>query len=374
MNFIEAYKLGKRGVNIGMTTGMLPLDRAIGGVQKKAIYVVAAGPKVGKTTLVDMAFVIEPILEYLEELKKNPNMKKRAFWIYFSFEVDRIEKESKFIAHFFYRDYGISSFFFEGEQIDICADYFLGKVKSKRTGKPVMVSDEHEVLVKKIYEERIVPIFGEYSADGKKLTQGVVDCIEQRTNPTGMRNYILHYAKANGVFITEKYNTRNDKNEVVVRERTVGYKPNNPELYTIIITDHVRKLSDERGFTMKQLIDKWAEYQVELRNWCGFSFVNIVHLNRAISSIERIKFMKETLYPTGDDIKDSGNLSEDANFVITLFNPQDEKYNITKHFGIELENYPNYRSIHLVESRNTPCPMHLSTQMFGNINLFKPIE
>jgi hypothetical protein len=321
-----------------------------------------------------MAFVIEPILEYLEDLKKTPNMKKRAHWIYFSFEVDRIEKESKFIAHFFYRDYGISSFMFEDEVIDISADYFLGKVKAKRTGKPVLVSDEHDVLVREIYEKRIIPIFGEYSADGKKITEGVVDCIEQRTNPTGMRNYVLHYAKANGAFITEKYKTRNDKNEVVERERTVGYKPNNPELYTIIITDHVRKLSDERGYTMKQLIDKWAEYQVELRNWCSFSFVNIVHLNRAISSIERIKFMKETLYPTGDDIKDSGNLSEDANFVLTLFNPQDEKYNISKHFGIELENYPNYRSIHLVESRNTPCPMHLSTQMFGNINLFKPIE
>lgn len=82
----------------------------------------------------------------------------------------------------------------------------------------------------------------------------------------------------------------------------------------------------------------------------------------------------ELLYPTGDAFKDTGNLSEEADYIITLFNPQDEKYNIKKHFGLELQNYPNYRSIHLVESRDTDCPIHLRANMYGNINLFLPIK
>jgi len=375
MNFVVAYEAGKRGENIGLTTGMLPLDRAIGGVQKKAMYVVAAGPKVGKSTFVDMCFVIEPMLEYMENLKKNPEMKMRAHWIYFSFEISRVEKEAKFMAYFFYKDYGLNQFDYNGEMVEISANYLLGKTKSKTTGLPILVTPEHDVIVKQLYKDRIVPIFGKYDGiTGNKIVQGLMDCVEQRANPTGMRNYILHYAKDKGTFIKEKYTTRDEKENPITKERTVGYKPKNPELYTIIITDHVRKLYEERGYNMKQLIDKWAEYQVELRNWCSFTFVNVVHINRALASVERIKFMKETLYPTGDDIKDTGNLSEDANFVITLFNPKDEKYNIDVHFGIQLDNYPNYRSIHLVESRGTPCPQHLATQMYGNINLFKPIE
>ena len=83
--------------------------------------------------------------------------------------------------------------------------------------------------------------------------------------------------------------------------------------------------------------------------------------------------MKDKIYPTGEDFKDTGNLSEEADYILTLFNPRDEKFNLEKHFDIELVNYPNYRSIHLVESRDTECPQHLPMQMYGNINLFKPI-
>lgn len=70
----------------------------------------------------------------------------------------------------------------------------------------------------------------------------------------------------------------------------------------------------------------------------------------------------------------SGNLSEDSNVVITLFNPRDEKYNLTKHFGTELEEYPNYRSIHIVESRDSVCPSHFKANMYGNINMFEMIN
>ena len=65
--------------------------------------------------------------------------------------------------------------------------------------------------------------------------------------------------------------------------------------------------------------------------------------------------------------------------MLTLFNPNDEKYNITKHFGLELkgkqgnEFYPNYRSLHLVESRSTECPQHLRLNMYGNSNYFEPL-
>lgn len=125
---------------------------------------------------------------------------------------------------------------------------------------------------------------------------------------------------------------------------------------------------------MKENIDKMSQYEVELRNWCGYTFINIVHTNRNLASIDRLKYMTENIFPTAEDIKDSGNLSEDSNTIMTLFNPHDEKYNLKKHFGFDLAQMPNYRSIHVVESRETPCPAHFFMNMFGNVNMFSELN
>lgn len=367
MNFIEAFKKGQIGKNFGLPTGLPKLDRAIGGIQKKAIYGIAASPKAGKTTFVDQCFVIEPYLYQAQ----NPDKNLKIDWIYFSFEIDRIKKEFKYAASFFYRDYGLSDFTYNGKVYEISPNYLLGKFQDE-LGNIVPVSKEHKEILKEIYYKRIIPLFGEYNVVGKKIKNGLIDFIEEKTNPTGIRNYLLNYAKENGNFIFENYNILENGTNVV-KKRISGYQPKDPDKYTIIVLDHIRKMNSERGFSMKENIDKMLSYQCELRNWCGYTFVDVAHMNRGLSNTERIKFMAEQLYPTGDDIKDSGNISEDCDFLITLFNPQDEKYNIKKHFGLDLEPYPKYRSIHLVESRDTECPIHLRANMYGNINLFKQI-
>lgn len=372
MNFAEAFKKGQSGKNLGLPTGIIPLDKAIDGIQRKAIYAVAAAPKVGKTTFVDYVFVLQPFLYILKHLSENPNSMKRLNIIYYSFEIDRIKKEFKLACYFLFADFGINSFTHNGKRYTISPRYLLGKLMDENN-EVIPVSEEHSKALKQVYLTRIIPLFGEYNDKGIRIKKGMIDFISDRDNPTGLRNHLLHYAEQNGEFKKEKYQTKDEKGKTVPKERIVGYKPHNPELFTIIITDHVRKLKRERGFSLKENIDKWVEYQVELRNWCEFTFVDIIHLNRALANIDRIKFQKDQLYPTGEDIKDTGNLSEEADFVLTLFNPSDEKYNLEKHFGYELKNYPNYRSVHLVESRDTDAPQHLPMQMFGNINLFKSI-
>ena len=76
----------------------------------------------------------------------------------------------------------------------------------------------------------------------------------------------------------------------------------------------------------------------------------------------------------------SGNASEESTHVITLFNPNDERYNLEKHFGLTLKDsngvpyYPNLRSVHLVESRLVECPRHFHLLMEGNIKTFKSLS
>ena len=129
---------------------------------------------------------------------------------------------------------------------------------------------------------------------------------------------------------------------------------------------------------MKENIDKYLEYTTELRNRCKMSFVHIVHLNRSMADVTRLKYLGDNIFPTPEDIKDTGNLSEECNHLFTLFNPNDEKYNLDKHFGLDIRDihrntiYQGLRTAHLVESREVEYPQHFRFEMQGNIKNFLP--
>lgn len=370
-NFIETYKAGKLGKNFGLDTGIPALNKGINGLQRKTSIGLAAAPKVGKTTLCDFAFVLSP---YLEAERKGTLDK--IHWIYFSYEIDRISKEFKFAAFFMAHDYKQYNFTYKGKIYKMSATYLMGKLfheNPDKTFETVKVTEEHERLLKEIYERRIVSLFGEFSSTGIKLKPGLIDFIEDPENPTGLNKYLFGHARQNGEFLKEKYTVYDEQHNPIVKERINGYTPNDPEKYVIIVTDHIRKLRRERGFTLKETIDKWLEYSTFLRNLCGYTFIHIIHSNRNVANIDRLKFAGEYIFPTADDCKDSGNPAEECTIFMTLFNPNDEKYNLKSHFDLKLADFPNYRSLHITESRETECPVHMQLNMYGGINYFEPI-
>lgn len=353
MNLLTEVLRGRLGLNQGLNLGLPKLNSILNGIQKKTSYTIAAEKKVGKTAYVDALWVINAYL-------LNPNAKIK--WIYFSFEIDRISKEAKYAAYFMWHDFGV----------EVSDNYILGK-EVDIEGNRILISDEHLEMIKTIYQNRIIPLFGEYDDEGNRTKEGVIDFIEDKINPTGIRNYLLTYAEKNGRFIYENYTIIED-GKSVVKKRLIGYKENDPELYTIVIIDHVRNCSRERGFTMKENIDKLSEYHVFLRNMFKFTFVLISHLNRSITDLDRIKYMKDKLFPTSEDLKDSGNLAEDSSHILTIFNPTDDKYKLVMHFGRMLSQYNGkYRSIHLVDSRTAFAPQHLATIFHGNNLRIEPV-
>ena len=383
---INALNEGILGVNEGLPTGIRKLDNAIYSIQRGAIYGIASAPKVGKSTFVDSCFIYNPYLYMLDNADVNID------FIYFSLEMDKMVLRYKAVAYFFNKDFGIGSVILpEGKThkghsvISMQSGYLLGRMKYD-DGTRIIISKEHEKLVHRIIETRINPMYGEYDKNGKKIKNGKITVIEDRnnSNPTGIYKYLLNYAEENGKFIYETwYETKKGTNEKIAHKRISGYTPNNPKKYVIIVLDHLRKLKMEKSgykmMTMKETMDKMTEYQVWLRNICKFTFVDIVHLNRNISDPARIKASTDyrtkdsVLHPNNSDLKDSGNLSEDADYLITLFDAGDKRYNISMHFGVEISDIPNYRSIHLVESRHTECPIHIQTQMFAGISDFKEL-
>lgn len=369
MNFIEEFKKGQTGFNTGLNIGISSLHNAINGMQRHRIYGIASPAKVGKTTLVDYCFLINP---YLQSLEEELNIE----WIYYSYEIDRISKEFDFATFFLNYDFGIEKITLEEGQlytsegitsniINLSPDYLRGRLLDTENRLITVKSSIVEAL-KTVYEKRIIPIFGEYSAEGVLLRKGKVIFIEHSNNPTGINKQLRVYAEQHGKFVRTEGEF----------SRITGYHPNDPNKFTIVIMDHLRKLIPEQGFSLKQTIDKMTEYFVQLRNWCDFTIIPILHTNRNISSVERLRFSRDQIYPTAEDLKDSGNLAEDCDYLFTMFNPNDERYNLTHHFGVALKNErgepinPLLRTIHIAESRHCFFPQHFSTTMMGNLKKF----
>ena len=372
MNFIEEFNKGQSGGNKGlpMGKGLINISNAINGIQKGRIYGIAGAPKTGKSTFIDYAFFIQPYL-YCKE--NNIPIE----WIYYSLEIDRISKEFDFATFFLNYDYGITHISLNNKitkdkknKIPLDSDYLRGRVVDDN-GNVIKVKKSILEMLKQIYSKRIIPIFGEYNKDGLRISKGIATFIEQKDNPTGIYKWLKYHAEKNGKFIMSN-NTKFN--------RIINYKPDNPKKYTIVITDHLRKMIPERNFTTKQTVDKLIEYQVELRNLTGYTFVDIIHTNRSMVDINRLKLVKDMLYPSSETVKDTGNLSEDADYVFTLMNPNDDKYNLKKHFDVVIKDdngnllFPNMITIHLVESRHCRYPQHFKVNMKGNLKTFEKLK
>lgn len=311
MNFKTEFIAGQSSKNKGlpMGEGLSHIDSAIQGIQRNMTYVIGASPKCGKSTFVDYGFILAPYMAWVIK----PYVVR---WIYLSLEMDRISKEYDFATFFLHTYYGISEIqlpdgvFFKKpngtllSKIPLSSDYLRGRLNDSE-GNTILCSQELQQLLIQVYEKHIITLFGEYDEKGRKIKNGLmlfVDTIED-TNPTGLYKNLLAFAETRGSFSKESYTNK----EGVVKDKIIGYTPNDPEEYVIIITDTVRKLQRERGFTLKENIDKWVAYANEIRNLCRYTFAHIVHLNRGISDVTRLKFMGENLTPTPEDIKESGN-------------------------------------------------------------------
>lgn len=372
MNFIEEFKKGQTGGNKGlyMGKGLETISRALGGLQRARYHAVASPPKTGKSTFVNYGYIIQP---YLYALEYNIEVE----WIYLSLEMDRISQEFDFSAYFLHHDFGITHITLpEGvtkdglNEIPLSSAYLRGRIQDDND-KTIKVKETVEEALKETYTRRIIPLFGEYSSSGRQMSKGKILFISDTDNPTGIYKSLLKHAESNGKLI---------KSGPKQFERITGFKPKNPEKFTIVILDHIRKLIPERGMQMKQTVDKMSEYFVILRNLLGYTFVSVVHLNRSIVSSERFKQFGDLLHPTSEDVKDSGNIAEDCDYMFTMFDPNDLRYNLKQHFGVELrdrngnEIYPHLKTVHLVESRHTEYPQHFKVNMKGNLKSFEQLK
>lgn len=161
------------------------------------------------------------------------------------------------------------------------------------------------------------------------------------TNPTAIRKTVRTFLCEHGKEETEKYKVKyKDKNEfdqeIVVeeeKEKIVGYIEDNPNTLNLIFIDHISCCTTERGFTLKQSIDKIVDYCVGFRNIYKVSTVIIQQQNTQGESAQNIKINK--IRPSKEGLADSTYTGNYCNILFGLFSPV--KYDIENYMGYQIK-------------------------------------
>ncbi len=304
---LDKIKDGIDGNNPCILTKFGQLAVDINYIEPGQSYLISGQSKSYKTKFTDTYFILNALLaNNMEYLHEN------YIVTYFSFEETKENKILDWLSFFLFNIY----------KIKLSKNKLLSKNNMKLNPKYLPIIEE-------CLSKYVLPII-----DPKT---GFVHIIEERANSDKIANHLKNIA------------------------------PNHPNKVKLVIIDHIR-LIKKTALNVKQNMDDFGILEIELRNKYGYSFVDIQHLNRSISDQTRVQ--TKNLRPTKDDLKDSGNTSENCTIHIAVFNPYNYP-NIEIHFGYKLSQYyKTYRSIHLIEARNYESPKDYFFVVDGGNNLF----
>jgi len=326
---INKINRGKQGLNTGLPMGFNRLVNYVPDIQQGTYYLVGGETGTGKTAFADNCFLYNPY----DYIQKTPDCKFKMKMIYWSFEIDKISKITKAVCKKLYTDYGITT--------DI--NFVLSRGKNR-------ISQEiyDKVLQTRNYFEGL---------------EDVLEIFDGAMNPTGINRYMLDYARANGKYLMKEVdNGKGGKIEVFDK-----YIPNDPNLYTMIMVDHVSLTKKEQGMKTKEVVDRLSEYMIPLRNNFGFIPIIVQQIGRGNSTSDRMKM--DRLEPQLSDFKDSGNTQQDANVIMALFSPK--RYELENFRGYDITKLKDrFRSLMVLKNRDGESDVRVGLQFVGEVGHF----
>lgn len=193
---------------------------------------------------------------------------------------------------------------------------------------------------------------------------------ETSRNPTGIWKDICAYAKNNGRIHTKTYETKDIDGTPITKQAFDYYEPYRANEYVMFIVDHVSLLDTERGFTLKQSIDKLCEYFVMARN--QYNYIPVVVQQQNIESIGLEAFKANKIRPTLAGLADSKDTGKATDVMFGITNPFN--YEIPEYLGYNIKTLKgNFRCLEIVLNRsgesNSICPLYFD----GAMNFYKEL-
>lgn len=329
--FLTDFDIGLSGNAVSIPFVKHPLTNELSKIGKvvnisKGIYTMIGGNSgTGKTSIADTLFVLNIYMWY----KRNKDITNiKPYWIYRTMERSIKHKIAKWTCWLLYIDYGII--------IDVPTILQWSNKKREITEEEKRIIKGYDIFFDELFQ--------------------YLDIKQGAENPTGVYKYARRIAYDKGSWITSgdkglfinsiKHADFNDdcyeevsgglKKRYIdielygktyrICEYDTKYVAKNPNEIIFHMTDHVGKLSAERDFSDKQILDKHYEYMGEFRDICAWNPIDIIQFNRAVETFSRnrtlVKGAKDTeLTVSSADFKGSGDGYENADLVLGLINP-----------------------------------------------------
>ena len=318
----ELWKIitqGRKGQNIGKSTGMPKLDKVIGGIQPHRYYLVSAASSVGKTSFV---------LYMMYNLLKQINEEKPVYFLYFSLEIGEDVLLAKLMALYCAEEFGIYL------TIDDMFSFM-------------------EPLNDYAYECL------EKAREWIETVSKYIVIVESTVSANSVYKCTLEFAETIGTF--EKRGNRK------------VYIPNNPHQLIIGVLDHFSLIRCEEGRKLKEDIDELSKYMVTLKKKLPLSWFALMQQNRESSSMDRRK--ADLSEPGLNDLKDSGNPGQDSDVVLQLFFPFREKLSTYRGFKVLGDDGIGevLRSIIVSKNRYGIANRVICTGFWGSVGWFKEL-
>lgn len=319
---------GLDGRNGGIPMGFNRLNKYIG-IRRGLYFLVGGLTGSGKTSFVDDAYVLNPFDWYINQ--SDPKIKLRI--IYRSMERSRTYKLAKWISRKIFLDHGVV----------IPVQKMLGWTEK-------MTHDEHDLFL--MYEDYMGSM------------EDVITIIDGPENAVGIAKELKAHALQNGTIEQiDEYNKR--------------YFPNNENEVTLVIIDHIGLLKTTKDQpTKKEAIDKMSDELRFARDFYGYTPVAVSQFNRSISNIVRLK--NGDVEPQLEDFAESSSTQNDADVVLTLFDPM--RYKVADPSGYELEKLIDkttgakyFRSLRLIKNSYGEDDVRIGLGFMGQIGMFKEL-
>ena len=314
MQFKDRIQAGLDGKYQGLKNGLQRINKYLFYTQRACYYLIGGLSGAAKTTFVD--FIILNAIQDAEDKGIPINI------FYYSYEIREEAKKANWMSVLIYNKYDI---IVPPERIMGLGDERMSLDEQK------MVDDEQENL------DRIF---------NKIMWRW------QTTNPTGLYKEWWDFMSIRGTFVYEPYVDENNE----TKQRIAKFIPTNPLEYNIGVIDHIALAKRERGFGLKENLDKLSEYAVATRNLFGMTHIFLQQFNQSLNSVERMKFKGVDISPQQSDYKDSTNPYADADIVLGLMNAHKMDMDTCIGYNINVDGNPMnlksaFRMLKIVKNR-----------------------
>ena len=305
---------GRAGKNQGFGMGLPKLEGVIDGVCASTYTLIFAGTGNGKSSFALYSYVYRPLMEHLDDGKFKCT--------YFSLEMSAKTILARLLCLYIFDTYGI------------CLS--PKEIFSRR--KNYVLCDEYYNLIKECrpWLEKV---------------RKAVKIYDKTCNASYLYKKLIAELRTTG-----KLEVVNSGEDVEIL-----YEAFDPELIHNVVIDHIGLV---KAKDLKAEIDAVSRILVMLRNACGISPVVIMQINRASGDMERRKQGLNNL--TLNDVKDSGNPTQDCEVAISIFNPHREKLGSYAGYDIKkLED--NFRVITVQKARDGQSSVEIGVNFFGKM-------